>query len=122
MNPIHINLHNLTPELLEEARPHVGSCNYGSPCIIGVLIPPAERHELALRLELENERCTRESYDDYGRPMVSEDDVKALQMDGTFIIPKEQEADARAIQEYFDNSDWESVICIASKYMLAPGA
>lgn len=34
-----IDLDNLTREMVEEALPHLGKCDYAAPCIIGALVP-----------------------------------------------------------------------------------
>lgn len=44
-NPIHIDLRDLTDEMIEQALPHMGDCKYVSPCIIGTLLPPEKRIE-----------------------------------------------------------------------------
>lgn len=104
MTKITIDLNNLTPELLVECDPHLGKCDYSAPCVIGALMPPAERFFVA------------------DLSAGDEDDVRYLVEQGVFIIPPEQMEDAIDIQEYFDSHDWDSVLQIASKYMKEPVA
>lgn len=48
---ITINLDDLTQTHIDECAPKLGDCTYSAPCIIGTLVPPAERKRLgAFRL------------------------------------------------------------------------
>lgn len=40
---IKLDLRNLTPERIAEARPYMGDCTYSSPCIIGTLLTASQR-------------------------------------------------------------------------------
>lgn len=102
MKPINIDLRDLTPELLERCRSHMVECDYRSPCVIGVLMTPAEQDHLA------NWVNGVDRYDD---------DVGYFVKSGAIVIPEEQYIDAVNIQYFFDNMEWEDVLKIANKYM-----
>lgn len=92
--PITIDLRNLTPAHLEEAKPHMGEGRYRDPCIIGTLIPEDQRPTLCLPLR---------GY-----------------LGGRIQMPEDQQADAIAMQAAFDRHDWDKVQTIASRYMSQP--
>lgn len=103
MEPIKIDLRDLTEAHLEAAKPHVGSCRYSAPCIIGTLIPEGRRGEI-------------DDSDDH----IPSSRVHPLWEQGSISIPEDQEDDATAIQERFDEGDWVEVEAIARKWMSAP--
>lgn len=90
---IKIDLRDLTPEHLEECRPHLGACHYTAPCIIGTLMKPGERHD---------------------NPYIG---IDCLLRSGRVHMPEDQQEDALKMQTAFDSSRWNDVVAIASKYM-----
>lgn len=93
MTKIKIDLRDLTPAHLEEAKPHMGRCRYDSPCIIGSLIPEEQRSDPAIIQH------------------------RGVQSIGVFELELEQIPDLMKIQEYFDDHDWNGVLEIARRYM-----
>lgn len=89
---IHIDLCDLTPEILQQVKPNMGLCSYTSPCIIGALMPADQRPIETMGI-------------DY---FISTREV---------TIPDYQREDAHALQRAFDGGNWERVVSIASKYM-----
>ena len=95
-NTIHIDLRNLTPEMLAEAKPRMGYNTYNAPCVIGVLVPKEERRKLD------------------GREFSS---VLRLSQEGLLSFPTNQLPHAVALQEAFDQSRWADVEKLAAKFM-----
>jgi len=100
MLPIKIDLNDLTPAHLEACKPHMGSCEYNSPCVIGTLMEPKQREWLAAEV-----------------PMMPLDEVGPLVHRGLISIPEEQLKDAEFLQAAFDTDNWDGVLQIAAKYM-----
>ena len=94
-NPIYIDLRDLTPEKLAKCRPHMGLCEYSSPCVIGALAPKSER----------------------GRMDADGGSIGWLLRRGVLTMPKDQQHDAIQIQYSFDRRDWYAVERIAAKWM-----
>lgn len=94
-NPIHIDLRDLTPEKLAESRPHMGSCRYSAPCILGTLMPEDER----------------------GRMDAAGGSIGVLLRWGIVTMPEDQQEDARRLQYAFDDRDWPEVERIAATWM-----
>lgn len=92
MEPVHIDLRNLTQEHLAQCKRHMGACSYDAPCVIGALIPVGRRGERWLDAETALKR-------------------------GQFIAPADQHDDICAMQRSFDASLWSHVERIASKYI-----
>ena len=95
MTKIKLDLRDLTPAHLEEAKPHMGKCRYHSPCIIGSLIPPDKRRM----------RGIKQTHDLSQQP---------------FEFPDDQVIDAQNMQNAFDENRWDKVVEIANRYMKEP--
>lgn len=79
-----IDLRNLTQDKVDEALPHVGSCSYEAPCIIGTLLPPEKRFV----------------FDAVGGGM----SIRSLELDGFVEFLDEQQRElACELQQAFDN-------------------
>ena len=94
-DPIHIDLRDLTPEKLAECKPHMGTCRYSAPCVIGTLAPEAER----VRMD------------------TAGGTIGWLLDRGTVTMPEDQLDDACDLQRAFDLRDWHAVERIAAKWM-----
>ena len=94
-DPIHIDLRDLTPEKLAECEPHMGTFRYSDPCVLGTLIPEAERARM-----------------DAGRGA-----IEGLLINGVVTMPEDQRIDADQLQYSFDDHDWPTVERIAAKWM-----
>jgi hypothetical protein len=83
---IHIDLKTmLTDEVIAKARPHLGSCTYDAPCIIGAMFPPGTVTD-----------------DIEGRSIFN------LEMEGFVTFPDERQAVlACELQSAFDGGDEE---------------
>ncbi len=92
MPNIKIDLRDLTPAHLEEAKPNMGKHRYHSPCIIGTLIPPEQRRM----------RGIKQTHDITVQP---------------FEFPEGQRLIALELQEAFDSRDWDRVLEIAEPYI-----
>ena len=99
-NPIHIDLRDLTPEKLAKCKPHMGMCQYSSPCVIGTLIPESEREEL-----------------DGSSASALPETIGGLLLNDIVTMPEDQHADAIRLQHAFDDHDWTTVERIAAKWM-----
>ena len=97
---INIDLRNLTPDMLAECRPFAGSADYAAPCVIGVLMNPADRSRVAKKADT-----------------TSNDSVASFVGQGIITVPEDQLDDVKAIQLAFDRKKWFEVSEIASKYM-----
>lgn len=91
-NIIKLDLRDLTPAHLEEAKPHMGKCRYHSPCIIGSLIPAEQRRM----------RSIKQTHDLSQQP---------------FEFPAGQWLDAQCLQNAFDERDWDRVLRLAEPYL-----
>lgn len=104
----------------------MGSCDYASPCIIGSLLTEEDREYLADWLVVERETGSimetliiRPGEFKYPVGVLHESqlDIGRLIAEGAVTVPEDQITDVADIQEAFDQSDWETVVEIASKYM-----
>jgi hypothetical protein len=97
---IKLDLRNLTPTILEQVKPNMGTCTYTSPCIIGALMSVNER-QLIQR-----------------KPWGSI--VKKVQDRQVSFPTSTQTEDAEYLQRAFDSGRWVTVLEIANKYMAVP--
>lgn len=103
MNPIQIDLRNLTQNHLDACLPHLGACSYAAPCIIGTLIPEDQREHMDLARDPKA-----------GAFLTIDELVKQ----GLIQFPDAiQERAARRLQEAFDESNADELLSLASYYI-----
>ena len=103
MEPIHIDLRNLSQEHLAQCKPHcvpLGEGRYDLPCVIGTLMSPEVRTDIQKKY---GETC-----------------VEAHVKEGVFSFPEGQADIADRMQQAFDKGNWPEVERIAAKYIAAP--
>jgi hypothetical protein len=107
MSVLQLDLNNLTPAHLAEAKPHCGDyCRYFAPCIIGTIVPKEQRRTL--------------DYSDTEHPNLADSAIGTLLQNRFVSFPnKGQEKDAIAMQAAFDAGDWDDVEQIAERYINA---
>lgn len=93
MQPIEIDLRNLSEEHLAQCLPHMGKCRYAAPCIIGTLMPPGRRAEFDDPEVMEREFGSFDTT------------IGLLLSCGAVVMPKDQWDLAEALQNAFDTGD-----------------
>lgn len=85
-----ISLDSLTQQHVNQCADQIGTCVYGAPCIIGTLMTPDQQDEIPT-LNLDDESI------DY------------LVKEGVVVMPESQIAEAKALQDAFDQNNADAL-------------